>query len=343
MLPRLHTSYRATGATLPGGDLLAAHDVAMEGYFWRVTDPDSGRVVLTLAGVNRGPDGKHWTTLGLAAGNGFLALDAHPEGHAHPERLGVTAGNRFAGHPDGVVATLGPRACLELEVEDPVDWPRRSVGGSSWFQSVPALNQYWHPWMLGGRASGRAVVGDEEWTFDGAQVYAEKNWGKDGFPDSWWWGQAQAFDDRDACVAFAGGQVHTGPFRTEVTGLVVRLPDGRVVRLGNPVTSPVRAEVHDDRWLLRGRGGGWRIDVEGHAPLGAAHVLPVPLPHERRNTPGAIEHLTGEMEVSVSRGGRLVWQGHSRLAGLEHGGLDRAAAEMARRGAPPGATGAIPL
>ena len=37
----------------------------------------------------------------------------------------------------------------------------------------------------------------------------------------WWWGQAQGFAEQDACVAFAGGEVSTGPFRTKVTALVV--------------------------------------------------------------------------------------------------------------------------
>lgn len=339
---RIHDRYRATGATLPGGDLLGAHDVAMEGYFWRVTDPVQDRVVLALLGVNRDPAGGHWGTLGLAGSRGFLALDAHPVARALPGRLYAESGHRFRGDERTLLVDLGPRARLELRVDDPEPWPRRLVGGSSWFQAVPALNQYWHPWLLGGSASGRAVLGDDEWAFDGAQVYAEKNWGKDGFPDSWWWGQAHGFSDPSACVAFAGGQVHTGPFRTEVTGLVVRLPHGQVVRLGNPVTSPVVARVREDEWLLRGRGAGWRIEVEGTAPVGAAHVLPVPLPAERRNTPGALEHMTGTLRVTVHRRGRLLWQDTSTLAALEHGGLRRAAAEMARRGAPDGATGAPP-
>ena len=87
---------------------------------------------------------------------------------------------------------------------------------------------------------------------DGAQVYAEKNWGKGGFPDAWWWGQAQGFDDPGVCVAFAGGLVNVGPVRTTVTALVVLLPDGTLVRLGDPVVSPVRAEVTDEHWLVRG-------------------------------------------------------------------------------------------
>jgi hypothetical protein len=200
------------------------------------------------------------------------------------------------------------------------------------FQAVPGLNQYWHPWLLGGTAQGHATVGEDTWDLDGWTVYAEKNWGKGGFPDSWWWGQAHAFEDPSVCVAFAGGEVTAGPLRTTVTALVVLLPDGRLLRLGDPGVSPVHAEVSDERWVLRGRSLQWRVDVEGHGRLGDAHVLPVPLPFERRNIAGAIEHLGGSMEVSVRRRGRLVWSGQSRVAALEHGSIARARAEVRRRG-----------
>ena len=189
-----------------------------------------------------------------------------------------------------------------------------------------------YPWLLGGRATGTAVVGEETWNLDGAQVYGEKNWGHEGFPDSWWWGQAHGFAESGACVAFAGGLVTDGRLRVEVTGLVVRLPDGRVIRLGNPVVSPVRARTSDERWRLSGRGYGWRIEVDATAPLDQAFVLPVPLPSEHRNTPGDLEHLVGDMEVSVHRFGRHVWTGKTSLAALEHGGLDRARGELRRRG-----------
>ncbi|MFN8150172.1 MAG: tocopherol cyclase family protein [Solirubrobacterales bacterium] len=287
--------YRGTGADLPFGDVLRAHPgVRMEGYFWRFTAPrGDGRVLIALCGINQADDGS-WSTLGLAAHpNGFLRAIEHAEGRADRDRLGAFAGAAFAGMEASLRVDLGPDAHLDVDVAQPMPWGRRAFGGSSYFQSVPALNQYWHPWLLGGRASGTAVLGDERWELDGWQVYGEKNWGRGGFPDAWWWGQAQGFAEPGACVAFAGGQINSGPFRTEVTGLVVRLPDGRLLRLGNPLTSPVVAEVSDERWLLRGRSGRWRVEVEGTAPRGASHVLPVPLPRERRNVAGALEHLGG--------------------------------------------------
>src|ERR1035437_2502424 len=65
----------------------------------------------------------------------------------------------------------------------------RRGGGSSWFKLIPGLNQSWHPWLLGGRAAGTATIGRETWRLSDAQVYGEKNWGSDGFPTMWWWGQ----------------------------------------------------------------------------------------------------------------------------------------------------------
>lgn len=79
------------------------------------------------------------------------------------------------------------------------------------------------------------------------------------------------------------------------------------------------------------------------APLAAAHVLPVPLPSARHNVAGALEQLGGRLTVAVRRGPRTVWTGETDLAGLEHAGLERAAAELARRGAAPGAYAAPPL
>jgi tocopherol cyclase len=342
--------YRASGADLPWGHPERAHGVAMEGYFWRITTPS--RVVVALIGVNRGPRGP-WSTVGVAtssqwagssgtgssrSGNGFLpgrlVTAALEDARADATGLGAHSGEAFHG-TDRLLRIDLPGAHLEAAIEPDLRWPHRLWGGSSVFHTVPALNQYWHPWLLGGRATGRVRVDEDEFDFTDAQVYGEKNWGRGGFPEAWWWGQAQGFADEGACVAFAGGQVSVGPLHAEVTGLVVRLPDGRVVRLGDPVVSPVSATVAADRWQLRGRSARWRIGVDAHAPVGGSHVLPVPLPMEHRNTPGALEHLTGELRVVVREWGRVVWRGHSIVAGLERGGLAVAGRELARRGGDP--------
>ncbi|MEI6662890.1 MAG: tocopherol cyclase family protein [Actinomycetes bacterium] len=340
----LVSAFRATGADLPYGDPLVAHGVGMEGYFWRVTDVERGRVLIALIGVNDDGAGGSWATVGLGAHpNGFLRAGALDGASASIERLGArTDDGCFVGGPDSVHVDLGPKAQLDLKINNAVRWPRKRFGGSSWFQSIPALNQYWHPHILDGIAEGHAVIDGERWDLNGSRVYAEKNWGRGGFPVAWWWGQAQGFADPDACVCFAGGRVESGPLGVEVTALVINA-GGQFLRLGDPILSPVKAEVSDEHWLLKSRSARWEVVVEGEAPLGGAHVLPVPLPAERRNIAAALEHLGGRMRVEVRRrGGEVVWSGTSMLAGLEHGGRERAESEAARRGGrPDGAAGPV--
>ena len=199
--------YRSTGADLAfGRPEKAHHGVAMEGYFWRITDPESGRVIIALCGANMGPDGP-WATVGLGAWpNGFLRTAAVDGAWTDPIRLGVHGGSgAFEGSTHRLKVDLGADARLDVAFHDLTPWPRQAFGGSSVFHMVPGLNQYWHPWLLGGKASGTAFLGEEVWEFRDADVYAEKNWGREGFPEAWWWGQAQSFGQPEACVAFAGG------------------------------------------------------------------------------------------------------------------------------------------
>lgn len=313
----------------------------MEGYFWRFTDPASRRVVIALVGINSPRHGGRWATVGMAAEpEKVIATAALPNAAAHMGRLGVRVGEQVLALADEVRIALGD-CSVDVAIRDPRPWPGRLFGGSSYFHLVPGLNQYWHPWLLGGRAHGTIVVGGVETRVDGWQVYAEKNWGRGGFPLAWWWGQAQGFAEPDACVAFAGGRITAGPqllgrrWATEVTALVVALPDGRVLRLGNPGTSPVTTETPLGAWLLRGRSGRWEVEVRGYGQLEEAFVLPVPLVEERRNTPGDLELLAGTMRVWVREFGREVWAGETQLAGLEIGGRGPAEGELAGRGGDP--------
>ena len=66
----LVNAYRRTGADIPFGNPLPSHGTEMEGWFWRVSDEASGRVLIALCSVNRHPDGD-WST---------TAVGVHPGG-----------------------------------------------------------------------------------------------------------------------------------------------------------------------------------------------------------------------------------------------------------------------
>jgi hypothetical protein len=319
-------AYRATGADPPFGDPRGYHGVGMEGYFWRVTQPATGTVVVVLAAVNRDADGGPWGLVALATHpGGFVRAATVERVRADPRRLGVRfeddAGRAvLAADDERLHADLGADARVDLAFADRAGWPRRwAFGGIGAAQALPGLSQYWHPYLLGARVRGAARAGGRELDLDGATAYAEKNWGAGGHPSQWWWGQAHGFDREDACVAFAGGSAGLGPLRLPSATAVVVALGGEVVRLVWP-PAPLRVEVDDRGWRLCGRTARHRVEIEGRASGTAPHVLPVPIPAERgRHEDQSAMHLAGTLHVRVRRGARTVFEGVSKLAGLERG------------------------
>jgi hypothetical protein len=293
--------YRRTGADPPFGDQRRAHGTRFEGYYWRLTDAAAGRVAIVLCGVCRDAAGL-WGIVALAAEPGGLVRSRiEPLAEVSFGSVDVRAGSSLSGSASGLRVDLGADARLELRFDERVEWPRRAFGGTGPAQIVPGLPQYWHPHLLGGRVTGSG--------WDGATVYAEKNWGP-RFTEHWWWGQAQGFPGADACVAFAGGRVLGGA----PTGVVVRVED-HVLRLAPPFAA-LRTSIGDASWRVHARSPRWEVSIEGEA-TGEPAILPVPVPGERRVTDRSQQYLTGRLRAEVRRGGRVWWSGESSLAGLE--------------------------
>ena len=316
MLNRLTDLYRRTGADIPYGNPLPSHGTEMEGWFWRVTDEAAGRALIALCSVNRQPTGD-WSTAAVGVHPGLVVRSgALGNARALQSPFSVSAGDdsgNFTVSTDRVRFELGDLR-LNMEITDRFAWPK-AFGGGGVFSAIPFLNQYWHPYCLDGRASGTVEYGDQSWTFDGAKVYAERNWGK-GFPLRWWWGQAHDFGGDDVCVAFSGGLLSLGPIARDVNGIVVRVGK-KVTRMTPPVL--VRSEVGDNQWLIRGKSRRYEIELVGDGRHLPPHVLPVPLPAQRRNIDTDFEHLGGRLHCTVRESGRLLFEGTSELAALEVG------------------------
>jgi len=317
-------AYRATGADPPFGNPRGYHGVGMEGYFWRITQPAIGAVVVVLLAVNRDAAGGVWGMLALASHPGGFVRAATVE-HAAADRRALRVRAGPAGAPaleaddERLRVDLGPGARVDAAFEARVPWPRDwAFGGIGPAQAIPGLSQYWHPHLLGARVRGSAEAGAGELDLDGATAYAEKNWGAAGHPPVWWWGQAHGFAREDVCVAFAGGLATLGPVRLRATSVVVAV-GGEVLRLISP-PAPLRVTVDERGWRLRGRTARYRVEIAGHANGTAPHRLPVPVPAERRRRDGlSAMHLAGALHVRVRRGGRTLFEGASALAGLERG------------------------
>lgn len=318
-------AYRRKGADLPFGDPVRAHGVAMEGYYWRVTDTGRGRVVIALCGVCRAPDGA-WALVALAAqgptGPPLVRTSVMPvasadgfDVQASDAANGCELTARVGAEARGLRVELGSDARLELRIEDEHGWPRRSFGGLGPAQVVPGLPQYWHPYLLSARARGSLAIGDERWELDGASVYCEKNWGSE-FSPHWWWGQSHALgDDPATCVAFAGGRISLAGVGLAPTAVVAAV-GGSVIRLAPPF-AVTHASVGGDAWRIRARGPVHSIEIEGDAGGHPVPVLPTPVVPDRTTEPRSYHALAGRMDVTLRRGRRTLLRAQSRFAGLE--------------------------
>jgi hypothetical protein len=322
----LLAAYRRTGADPPFTDPARYHGAGMEGYYWRLVHPEAGWVIVWLCGVSRGPGGP-WATVALAAHpGGFLRHGTVEPAGGDFERFGARAGDVFRGSLHDLSVRMGDDAWVEARFRHEVTWPRRALGGLGPAQLVPGLAQYWHPVLLAAEVEGEACIGGRRVRLEGARAYAEKNWGP-GFAARWWWGQADAFPDRDVGVAFAGGRLPLLGVSAAPTAVVVRLRE-RVLRFVPPLAR-AQARVDARSWQVRLRSPRYRLELEGEAGDAEPHRLPVPDVRERRVEMRSQQVLAGRLRLRVRRGRRTVIDAESRLSGLEYGEPPR------ERGSPP--------
>jgi hypothetical protein len=288
-------AYRRTGADLPYADPARPRRIGMDGSYWRFTHAPSGRVVIVLRGHCHAAAGD-WTLAAIAVHPGnrvFWSMQDTVVDDARRLRVAI----------DG--------AQLDVSWSEDLPWPRRAFGGLGPAQVIPGLHQYWHPHLLRGTARGSLTVDGATASLDGATVYAEGNWGTT-FAGHWWWGQAHDVGDA-ACVTFAGGRMFGGA----PTSVVVALGD-EVMRFTPPFARMAVATA-DGRWRIRAQGLRHAIELEGEADPAGAHILPVPIPAERRVELRSAQHLAGHLRLTVRRGRRIVMRGETTLAGLERG------------------------
>jgi tocopherol cyclase len=125
MRATMFAAYRTTGADPPFGDPRGYHGVGMEGYFWRITQPARGTVVVVLLAVNRDAAGGTWGMLALATHpGGFVRAATVQRAAADPHALRVRAGDPGAPVLEADDASLrvdlGPDARVDVAFADRV-------------------------------------------------------------------------------------------------------------------------------------------------------------------------------------------------------------------------------
>jgi len=288
----------------------------MEGYYWRLFHPEAGWVIVWLCGICRG-SGASWATVALAAHpGGFLRHGTLAPAAGDFDRFGARAGDAFRGSLHELRVRMGDDGWVKARLRPRVTWPQRVLGALGVGHLVPGLAQYWHPVLLAAEVEGEACLGGRRLRLDGAHAYAEKNWGP-RFAGRWWWGQADAFPDIDAGVAFAGGRLPMLGVSAAPTAVVLRLGE-RVLRFVPPLAR-ARVSVGTNGWRVQVRSARHRLELEGEAGVEEPHWLPVPDVQERRVDIRSKQVLAGGLRLRVRCGRRPLIDAVSPLAGLELG------------------------
>ena len=224
---------------------------------------------------------------------------------------------------------LAPDARVEASLTPRLTWPRRGFGALGPAHAVPGLPQYWHPVLLDADVEGEAVLGDRRLTLDGARAYAEKNWGP-GFAGRWWWGQANAFDDPDLGVAFAGGRTLLLGTNTAPTALVFRQGTACWASLRRSPEPELRWASSAGACMCAPPGTGSSSRATPRAASPTCCRCPT---STRRVEMRSRQLLAGRIRLQVRRGRRTIIDAVSPLAGLE---LGEEAAEADLRPPPAG-------
>ncbi len=178
--PLVH-AYRRTGADIPFGDPSPSHGREMEGWFWRLTDPATGRVVVALCSVNQNPDG-NWATVAVALHPGGIvhsaALDyAETQLSRFTVDAGIESGGRMSARPDGLHIDLDD-VHVNLRFTDPFTWPKVARRRRHRFRRSRSSTSTGIPTFWAEVQAAQSNSKDTVWTFDDAQLYAGTELGR---------------------------------------------------------------------------------------------------------------------------------------------------------------------
>ena len=201
-----------------------------------------------------------------------------------------------------------------------------------WATELPAIPLKWHVHHLKGFASGEIQTPEGSWAITDYPIHQEKNWGR-AFPSEWYWFQSNHFEGRpDVAFAAASGPVWSNDFAP--TGYMAGLRwNDQFFTWRSQDTHRlalswfwVDVDAGEARWHLIGDSYRNRVDVEVWAPLD--ELITIDIPTSDGLVPGAVEHLSAEMKISLYEKTFFGWDHvdtvYSSAAAVEAGG--RAAA-----------------
>jgi tocopherol cyclase len=316
-----------------------------EGWYYKAVDATEQHRYAIIPGIfkSRDPAKHHAFVQVLDGGTGQSSYQRYPPGEfwAADGVLDLRIGpNRFT--PDGLAVEIDtPELTMSGQLQfGPVrPWPvsLASPGMMGWYAWMPFMECYHGVVSLDHGIEGSLTVNGRAINLSGGRGYTEKDWGR-SFPQAYIWFQTNHFDQPG--ISLTGSVAIIPWIRRSFPGFIAGLWHGGVLYPFASYTgaSIERLEIADGQVTWAVRSKRHRLEMTASRAEGGLLHAPTTVDMEQR----IAETLTATVEVRLTElprrgrpGGRTVFQGTGRWAGMEAAGDLERLADMAHVPPPP--------
>jgi tocopherol cyclase len=298
-----------------------------EGWYFKVIDRSENHRYAIIPGVFRGRDQSmdHAFIQVLDGTSGRAAYNEYPlEAFASAsDRFDIAVGeNRFS--QNSIALSIDRPDCSvqgNLRFVHTVPWPVSlfAPGIMGWYAWVPFMQCYHGVLSLDHAIEGSLAISGEIVDFAGGRGYTEKDWGR-SFPAAWVWCQSNHFEQQGTSLTASVAIIPwvRGSFPGFIIGLWHERKLYRFATYTGARIDTLTIEEQAIHWVVRDRR--YRLEMLLSRAGGSLIVAPSEVGMDRR----IAETLNASVEVHLSTGGRTVFRGIGRHAGLEAAGdIDR--------------------
>ncbi|XP_020518284.1 probable tocopherol cyclase, chloroplastic isoform X1 [Amborella trichopoda] len=279
----------------------------------------------------------------LTLGNTFLAREAvsAPNGEVSPQEFQKCVLEGFQVTPiwhQGFIRDDGRSPYVQTVKSARWEYSTRPIYGwgdvgsnqkstASWPAALPVFEPHWQVCMAGGLSTGWIEWDGEQFEFEDAPSYSEKNWGG-AFPKKWFWVQCNVFEGvtgEVALTAAGGTRKLVGLTETfEDVALIGVHYDGKFYEFV-PWTSTVKWKIAPwGYWYMSGENDSYKVELEATTKSDGT-VLRAPtiegglIPYCRDTCSGDLKLRLWERRYDGTEG-KLILDVTSDMAALETGG-----------------------
>lgn len=300
-------------------------DNFFEGWYFKFVDANERHIHAVIPGVFLGDNrsASHAFVQVLDGLTGCSTYHRYPldQFRASDQEFDVRVGpNHF--QVDRITLDIAaPERTLrgELKFDGITPWPVSafSPGIMGPYAFAPFMECYHGVLGLDHAVSGILLMNDETIDFAGGRGYVEKDWGQ-AFPKAWIWGQTNHFEQPGTSITVSVATVPwlRGAFRGFVIGLWHNRQLYRFTKYNGSKITGLR--LTDTHIILNAENRRHRLEVVAARNEGGLLHAPYRSDMLQRVT----ESLTATIRVKLieSAGGRVIFAGEGRHAGLEING-----------------------